>query len=331
MPTSSLLVPAVDVEMELAAERRREFAAKAKAEGTWKVYDGHWGRFVAYCQARGLEPGPPSSAGTVADWIIELQSQGRAKGTLSVAVAAVAHRNRLAGAPSPLDHPQVREVLAGAKRMAARSSPGRGPSEPLLPADLRAIVARLKPGLGGIRDLALLTFGFAGGFRREELCRLELGHLRFDPDGIIVHLPWSKGDQEGEGHDRRIARGDHLELCPVRNLQLWLSAAGIQQGPLFRPIHYGRHVTERPLSPRRVDQIVREYTRIVINADPGLLPGRKYSAHSLRSGLCTSAALAGKSESEIRDHVGHKSAQTTAKYIRASKIRMSTVTKGIGL
>ncbi len=329
--TDSLLVPLVDVELAAAAERRRDYAARAKADGTWKVYDGHWKRFSAFCARQGKDPGPPSSAALVADWVIELQTKGRSSGTLSVAVAAVAHRNRLAGAPSPLDHPQVREVLAGARRMAARAGSGRGQSDPLLPADLGKLVARLKGGIVGIRDLALLTFGFAGGFRREELCRLELQNLRFEHEAVIVRLPWSKGDQAGEGHERRICFGDKLELCPVRNLKLWLSAGGITEGPIFRPIVYGKHVGVKPLSPRRVDQIVREYTRAALASGPGTLSGLKYSAHSLRSGLCTAAALAGKPEHAIREHVGHRAAATTARYIRSAKLRQSTLTKGIGL
>lgn len=328
---SSLLVPLVDVELAVATERRSEYAARAKAEGTWAVYDGHWKRFLAFCEAGGHAPGPPTAPGIVADWIIAMREAGRSASTLTVAVAAVVHRNRLAGAPSPLDHPQVHEVLVGAKRMAARAQAGRGPAEPLLPDDLRSLIVHLKQGLVGQRDLALLSFGLAGGFRREELCRLQVEHVRFGVDSLTIHLPWSKTDQAGEGHTRRICQGENLELCPVRNLQLWLAASGVRSSWLFRPIDGGHRVSERPLSARRIDQIVREYTRRALAANPQSLPGRKYSAHSLRSGLCTAAALAGKPEHEIRQHVDHKSAATTARYIRGARLRSSTVTRGIGL
>lgn len=253
-----------------------------------------------------------------------------AASTLGVAVAAVAHQNRLAAAPSPADHPQVREVLIGAKRLAARAGAGRGEADPLLPADIGHIVARLKRGLVGQRDLALLTFGVAGGFRREELTRLKVENLRFGHESVMVRLPWAKSDQLGEGHERRICNGERIELCPVRNLTLWLDAAGITSGWVFRPIYYGRTIGEKQLSPRRIDQIVREYTRAILKEQPGALPGRRYSAHSLRSGLCTAAAIAGKLEHEIRDHVGHRSAASTARYIRAAKRQASSVTKGIG-
>lgn len=328
--SSNLLVPERDLVAHAGAERRRDYAARAKAEGTWSAYDGHWKRFVTFALGSGRDAGPPTDPAIVADYIIDLCERGRAASTITVALAAIVHRAALAGASSPADHPQVREVLAGAKRICARSHAGRGPSDPLLPADIRRFVAHLKRGLQGQRDIALITFCFAGGFRREELCRLRVEDLRFDGEGVMVRLPWGKSDQEGEGHTRRISRGDSAELCPVANLQTYLAATGIRTGPLFRPILQGRAL-ERALSPRRVDQIVREYGRRVLKTNPGALLGKKYSAHSLRSGLCTAAALAGKPEHEIRDHVGHKSAQTTARYIRAAHLGVSSVTRGIGL
>ena len=328
---TSLLVPARDLVDAERAERRRAVADYSRAEGTWAVYGRHWRRFTQFCEQNGVAPGPPTSAEALADWIVRLSERGAAGSTLTVVVAAIAHQNRLAGAPSPGDHPQVREVLAGARRLAARAGAGRGEADPLLPADLRKMVARLKPGLVGQRDLALLTFGLAGGFRRSEICRIELGHVRFFDRALIVRLPWSKRDQEGRGHERRICEGDHVELCPVRNVQAWLAAAGIREGYLFRPVYYGRTVGTKALSARRIDQIIREYTRAVVRDQPGALSGRRYSSHSLRSGLCTAAAIAGKPEHEIREHVGHRSPTSTARYIRAAGRHVSTLTKGIGL
>ena len=45
----------------------------------------------------------------------------------------------------------------------------------------------------GRRDRALLSLGFAGAFRRSELCALEVA------DGLRVLIRRSKGDQEGQG------------------------------------------------------------------------------------------------------------------------------------
>lgn len=329
--SSGLLVPQGDVDVALRAERRREYAGAAKAPGTWQVYDGHWERFQAFCRASWLIAGPPTPPDVLADYIVSLRESGKAASSITVAVAAVAHRNRLAACPSPAEHPQVREVLAGARRLAAQARAGRGPSDPLLPADLRRLIARVKPSLVGLRNLALLSVGLAGGFRREELARIAVEDVKFEEGGMRIRLARGKTDQEGKGHERRIVLGDYVELCPVRNLRAWLCAANITSGPIFRPIVYGKTIQPKAISARRIDQIVRELGRAALEADPNALSGRKYSAHSLRSGLCTSAALAGKDIKQIADHVGHRSTNTTARYIRAAGVLSSGVTKGIGL
>ena len=84
----NLLVPAADIERFDRSERRREYAESAKADGTWRVYDGHWKRFVEFCAASGSSAGPPASHELVADWIIALESEGKSANTLGVAVAA---------------------------------------------------------------------------------------------------------------------------------------------------------------------------------------------------------------------------------------------------
>lgn len=330
MTESSLLVPLRDLKRADKASRRAEFAQEGKSEGTWRVYNSAWERFEEWCELEESEPGPPTSPEVIADYAIVLCDAGKSQSTIRVALSAIAHKNRLAGVSSPLLHPQLAEVVAGIYRRCAKEQRGRGPSEPLLPEDMRKFVTRLKQGLIGTRDLALLTFGLAGGFRRSELVRLRIEDLSFEPQAVRVHLPWSKSDQEGDGHDRRICYGENSELCPVRNLQLWISASGIRSGPIFRTI-INKRVQDRGLSARRIDQIIREYARAVLQINPNALPGTKYSAHSLRSGLCTAAAIAGKPEWEIRDHVGHKSSASTGRYIRAAKRRQSTLTKGIGL
>jgi hypothetical protein len=53
----------------------------------------------------------------------------------------------------------------------------------------------------GKRDRALLCFGFAGAFRRSELCALEAAGLTETADGLRVLIRRSKGDQEGQGQE----------------------------------------------------------------------------------------------------------------------------------
>jgi integrase len=59
----------------------------------------------------------------------------------------------------------------------------------------------------GRRDRALLCMGFAGAFRRSELCALDVADLTEVPDGLRILIRRSKGDQEGQGQEVAIPRG----------------------------------------------------------------------------------------------------------------------------
>ena len=87
--------------------------------------------------------------------------------------------------------------------------------------------------LQGKRDRALLLLGFAGAFRRSELVALNVADIAEEAAGLRITIRKSKTDQEGQGQTVAIARG--ATHCPVAALKAWLAAAGIVDGPLFRP------------------------------------------------------------------------------------------------
>ena len=67
----------------------------------------------------------------------------------------------------------------------------------------------------------------------------------------------SKTDQQGDGATIAIARGD--VACPARALREWLDAAGIETGPIFRPINKAGTVAAGRLTDRSVANIVKAY------------------------------------------------------------------------
>jgi integrase len=83
----------------------------------------------------------------------------------------------------------------------------------------------------GLRDRALLLFGFAGAFRRSELVALDLEESEL---GFKVTIRHSKTGQEGAGQTIAIVRGS--VACPVAALKAWLEAAAIATGPVFRSV-----------------------------------------------------------------------------------------------
>jgi integrase len=161
----------------------------------------------------------------------------------------------------------------------------------------------------GKRDRALLAFGFAGAFRRSELCALQVADLTETPDGLRVLIRRSKGDQEGAGQEIAIPRG--YRLRPVEALQTWLAAAEINEGPVFRAVtRGGRVLSADPLADDSAARIVKRYAERV-----GLDPAA-YAGHSLRSGFLTSAAEAGASVWKLAEVSRHKSLDTLRGYVR---------------
>lgn len=154
----------------------------------------------------------------------------------------------------------------------------------------------------GLRDRALLLLGFGGAFRRSELVALDFADLEFCSGGLRVTIQKSKTDQEELGATIAIVPGSIA--CPVEATRNWIEAAGITDGPLFRPIGRSGRIIARRLSDRAVAEVVKAHAhRIGLNA-------ADFSGHSLRSGFLTSAARQGASIFKMMDVSRHKSVDT---------------------
>ena len=56
-----------------------------------------------------------------------------------------------------------------------------------------------------------------------------------------------------------------------------------------------------------------------------------FAGHSLRAGLATAAAAAGKSERAIMNQTGHRSLSTVRRYIREGSLFRENAADGLGL
>jgi len=57
----------------------------------------------------------------------------------------------------------------------------------------------------------------------------------------------------------------------------------------------------------------------------------EFAGHSLRAGLATSAAIAGKSERSIMSQTGHRSTTILRRYIRDGNLFRENAAEGLGL
>jgi len=230
--------------------------------------------------------------------------------TLTRRLAAISVAHEAHKLPNPVPSPLVRATMRGIRR---EHGVAQRQAKPLLRDDLFAVLARMGDRPKDLRDKALLLIGFAGGFRRSELCAIDCTDVEHVRQGVIITVRRSKTDQEAAGRRVGIPFG-RTKWCPVAALDRLLSAAGIDAGPIFRRVDRHGRVSSEAMSPEAVCLVVRERV-----AGAGFEPAG-YSGHSLRAGFATSAVQAGVSTLKVRAQTGHASDTMLARYIRDGEL-----------
>ncbi|GMA66071.1 site-specific integrase [Alicyclobacillus fastidiosus] len=304
------------------AQRIRDYIDQSQAKNTRRGYKSDWDHFSHWCEAQSVQ-NLPCSPETVAYYISDLAEHGYKVSTLQRRLSSIAIAHKTAGYPSPTEDTGLRTVWRGIRKEHGTAQQGK---KPLLTMDIKNMVHNLAlDTLSGLRDRALILVGFAGGFRRSELVALDVADIQFAREGLVILIRRSKTDQTGEGRKVAIPYGSHLETCPVRALQDWLSASLITDGPLFRKVNKGDWVESRRLSDKSVANIVKRTIKS-IGIDP-----TQYSGHSLRAGFATSSAAAGASERDIMRQTGHRSVVTVRRYIRDGEMFKANAAARLGL
>jgi len=289
------LLPSDDALTDEAAHLLRASIAPASA----RALRGDLDQFTAWGGTL------PASPAIIARYIAEHAGQ-HAVATIQRRLASISKAHEMAGLPNPCRAEMVKATLRGLRRVKGTA---QRQARPLLRDDLFLVLDSMGDSLRDHRDRALLLLGFAGGFRRSELVALDVADIDAVREGLIVTIRRSKTDQEGAGRRIGIPHG-RTRHCPVKTVEAWLTASGIDAGPLFRPItRHGKLAVSR-LTGDAVAVLIRERL-----ATAGIDP-EGYSGHSLRAGFATSAAQAGVSTLKIRTQTGHTSDAMLARYIR---------------
>ncbi len=167
--------------------------------------------------------------------------------------------------------------------------------------------------LRDLRDRAILMVAFAsGGRRRSEVAGLRTEQFTVEPPVIAedntplpslsIHLGRTK--TSGAGEDEVV----YLTGQPIEALNAWLQAAKIDGGSVFRAIDRWGNVSKRALDPQAVNAILKQRVAMA-----GLKVG-EFSAHGLRSGYLTEAAMRNIPLLEAMDQSRHRSVQQASSY-----------------
>lgn len=279
------------------------------APATRKAYRSDWNDFTTWCSENGHDA-LPSSPESLSAYIVERSATLKAS-TLKRRLSSISAAHRMAGHPSPTTNELVAKVWRGTRNTLGHEFNGQKRQRPLMTSDLRHIVHALNDRVIDDRDRALLTIGFAGGMRRSELVGLDIEDLDHTDHGLVITIRRSKTDQAGIGRIIGLPYAPDPRLCPVRSAATWIGRAQIESGPLFRAVNRSGQVAEERLGAKAVWRIVRKHAA-AIGLDP-----TEFGAHSLRSGLATSATRAGASDRSIMAITGHRSRVTLDNYIHA--------------
>jgi integrase len=243
--------------------------------------------------------------------------------SLSVGLSAITWVHQGSGFEAPRGHPAVVGVWEGICR---EHGTAHKQVAPLTASEVRAVCARLPETMAGARDRVVIALGMAAALRRSELAALRIEDLEVRPDGLVVRITRSKTDQYGKGVDVGVARGRYRHSCPVRAVQVWLELARLERGALLRQVSRSGRVLEHGISGDRIARLVKRSV-----AAAGLDP-KRYSGHSLRAGLATTAARAGKSDRAIMQQGRWQGRRMVDRYVRdAQLLDKSNASDGIGL
>ena len=334
-PADGLVLP--EKLAQQAADAVRELLAEAAAANTTRSYAAALRYWAGWHQARfGVELTLPMSEAVVIQFLVDHIQRKNKTGLVSelppavdevlvtaglkaklgplklstvtqrIAVLSTAHKlKRLA---NPCESASVRTLLSRARRASIKRGERPTKKTAITRPELEAMLATCDDTLEGVRDRALLCFGFAsGGRRRSEIAAADLRDLRKTGDeGYIYRLEYSKTQQAGVTVD---STPDKPILGrSAQALSAWLEAAGIREGAIFRRIWKDR--VGPALLPGSIATIVKRRAAMAgLKGD--------FGAHSLRSGFVTEAGKQGVPLPAVMAMTEHRSVVSVIGYFQA--------------
>jgi integrase len=332
----SLLLP--ERLAESAATAVREILAEAASANTTRSYASALRYWAAWYLARfGQDLALPVDESVVIQFVVDHLARSAPGGALTwelphhvdhalvvakikakpgpMLLSSVVHRTAVLSSlhvlkhqTNPCEQPSVRHLLSRARRASVKRGERPTKKTAIARNEMEAMLATCDGSLGGIRDRALLLFGFAsGGRRRSEIAAADMSSLsRTGPRSFIYRLMHSKTQQTGPSSDS--VPDKPIVDVAADAMEAWLNASFIKEGRLFRRL-WGQRVGG-PLSPAAIGAIVQR------RAKQAGLEGN-FGGHSLRSGFVTEAGRQGVALTAVMAMTDHRSIATAARYYQS--------------
>jgi site-specific recombinase XerD len=152
--------------------------------------------------------------------------------------------------------------------------------------------------LKGLRDRAILALLIGCGLRRAEAVNLTFDHIRLrEGRWVLVDL---------------VGKRNKMRTVPMPSwaqaaINAYAQAAGLLKGRVFRPINKGGRITGEKLTEQAIYNMVAEYAKV--------LGFGELAPHDLRRTFAKLAHKGGSALDQIQLSLGHRSIQTTERYL----------------
>jgi integrase len=304
------------------SEKAKDYAAHNYSANTIATYQKAWQYFESWCQKHNFTA-LPTTAAILTLYITHLAESNYKTATIEQQIYAITKLHKLSKQPLGLNE-NFRLVWRGIRRNKGTAKKGK---TPLLIRSLRELLELITTDTNmGIRDRALLSFGWASAMRRSEIVALNWGDVQTIDEGLLVTISKSKTDQYGAGQKIAIIKGRSPLTCPVTNLNKWRAISyATDDAPIFTAISKSDNVRETRLSDKDVARILKKW----LNALG--LDYTSFAGHSLRSGFITTAAKHSVPDHVIMKHSRHKSTKMLEVYIRDNSLVVDNSTSMVGL
>lgn len=333
-------IPATPLPEQLAERAReavREILAEAASANSTRSYNSAARYWAAWHQGRfGEQIALPVPEATAIQFVVDhlarrskdgliwelppaldaqLVAAGLKKRPGALKLSTIVHRmavlskiHKLKKLANPCEQPAVRHLLARARRSAVKRGERPSKKTAITKRELEALIATCDGSLEGLRDRAVLYFGFAsGGRRRSEIAAADFVDLRrVDDRHFVYRLEHSKTQQAGPS---ATSTPDKPILGAAADaLAAWIVASGLQEGRIFRRL-WGDRIGDG-LSPGAVAAIVQRRAALAgIEGD--------FAGHSLRSGFITEGGRQGVALPALMAMTEHRSVASVIGYFQA--------------
>ena len=274
----------------------------AYAPNTLRAYQADMQEFIRFCANKPSEA-LPAQPETAATFLLDTLNQGIRSSTVKRKVSSISAVHRLLSLPDPTKHPEVRITQ---RKIYRQLGTRFNQVYPVTRTVLEKMLSGCGQGLHGLRDRALLLAAYESMRRRSELVALRIEDIEWGADNsAFILLRRSKTEQVGQG------KWIQLSTKAGQAMKVWLDAANLEFGFIFRGVRANDEVTES-LCGSRVSRIYKSLAEKA-NVDPRII--QQISGHSMRVGAAQDQLVEGASLAQIMVKGGWSKPDTVMRYV----------------